>query len=116
MYNIPFNGKEITELYIKGKNNKLEAFEICTNYRKEKGENWYFGAIGEVLTMLNNIKYINAANQITGIEFDILNSWIGSCSKFKYDNVWCCSHYYGELYTGITNINTQLKLIPFLDK
>ena len=116
MYNIPFNGKKITELYIKGKNNKLEAFEICTNYRKEKGENWYFGAVGEVLTMLNNIKYINAANQITGIEFDILNSWICSCSKFKYNNVWCCSHYYGELYTCITNINTQLKLIPFLDK
>ena len=116
MYNIPFNGKEITELYIKGKNNKLEAFEICTNYRKEKGEHWYFGAVGEVLTMLNNIKYINAANQIAGIEFNILNSWICSCSKFKYDNVWCCSHYYGNLYTCITNINTQLKLIPFLDK
>ena len=111
-----FNGKEITGLNTKEKNNKLEAFEICTNYRKEKGENWYFGAIGEVLTMLNNIKYINAANQITGIEFNILNSWICSCSKFKYNNVWCCSHSYGVLYTYITNTNTHLKLIPFLDK
>ena len=116
MSDIVFNGKEITGLNTKEKNNKLEAFEICTNYRKEKGENWYFGAIGEVLTMLNNIKYINAANQITGIEFNILNSWICSCSEFNYNNVWCCSHYYGVLYTYITNINTQLKLIPFLDK
>lgn len=116
MSNIVFNGKEITELYIKENNNKLEAFEICTNYRKEKGENWYFGSIGEIITMLNNIKYINAANQIAGIEFNILNSWICSCSKFKYDNVWCCSHYYGTLYTCITSINTQLKLIPFLNK
>ena len=116
MSDIVFNGKEITGLNTKEKNNKLEAFEICTNYRKEKGENWYFGAIGEVLTMLNNIKYINAANQITGIEFNILNSWICSCSKFKYNNVWCCSHYYGVLYTYITNKNTHLKLIPFLDK
>ena len=32
MSDIVFNGKEITGLNTKEKNNKLEAFEICTNY------------------------------------------------------------------------------------
>ena len=63
-----FNGRRVTEEYKVGRRkNRFEAFEDCVKYRKDKGEEWYFGAAGEVATMLDNCIYLNAAHQITGL-------------------------------------------------
>lgn len=80
-----FNGKRVTRKYIqKGYKDKSRfgAFERCINYRKNKGEEWFFGALGENMTMLDNAIYLNAANKITGLGciFDT-NYLYWSCSE-----------------------------------
>jgi len=79
-----FNGKEITGL-VKEKypdDKDLEAFQTCISYRKDEGENWFFGALGEVMEMLDNALYLNAARAITGIGFVIDRQyWYWSCSE-----------------------------------
>lgn len=80
-----FNGRRITEEYrVDKRNDRFEAFETCLNYRKEKGEEWYLGAVGEVATMLDNCIYINAAHHITGLGFLIGKEWYNSCSEKKF--------------------------------
>lgn len=92
-----YNGREVTEQYKKKVKDtdkqRFEAFEICLNYRKDKvsDENWYFGSLGEVMTMLNNALYLNAAHMITGLGFLITNDdlyW--SCSEYYSGYSWCC--------------------------
>lgn len=86
-----FNGRGITEEYRVGRrNDRFEAFEACINYRKDKGEEWYLGAAGEVATMLDNCIYLNAAHQITGLGFLIANEWYNSCSEKSCEHSWCC--------------------------
>ena len=86
-----FNGRGITEEYRVGKrNDRFEAFESCINYRKDKCEEWYLGATGEVATMLDNCIYLNAAHQITGLGFLIGYEWYNSCSEKNSEYSWCC--------------------------
>ena len=67
-----FNGRTITEKYRDGsKDDRFEAFEACINYRKDKDEEWYLGAAGEVATMIDNCIYLNAAHHITSLGFVI---------------------------------------------
>lgn len=90
-----FNGREVTAQYkkqIKGKDKgRFGAFERCINYRKDKKENWYFGSLGETMTMLDNAAYLNTAHNITGLGF-IINTdyWYWSCSGYGSDCSWCC--------------------------
>ena len=80
-----FNGKKVTRKYIqKGYKDKFRfgAFERCINYRKDKGEEWFFGALGENMTMLDNAIYLNAAHKITGLGFILnVNYLYWSCSE-----------------------------------
>ena len=91
-----FNGREVTTQYekqIKKKDKRrFCAFERCINYRKDKKENWYFGSLGETMTMLDNAAYLNAAHMITGLGF-IINTyyWYWSCSEGHSDGSWGCS-------------------------
>lgn len=87
-----FNGREVTDKYkkqIKGEDKeKFYAFERCVNYRKDKNENWYFGSLGETITMLDNAAYLNAAHNITGLGFFIDTGGLyWTCSM--HDS--CCS-------------------------
>ena len=76
-----FNGRTITEKYRDGsKDYRFEAFEACINYRKDKDEEWYLGAAGEVATMIDNCIYLNAAHQISSLGFVIGDEWFQSCS------------------------------------
>lgn len=90
-----FNGREVTAQYkkqIKGKDKeRFSAFERCINYRKDKKEDWYFGSLGETMTMLDNAVYLNAAHMITGLGF-IINTdyWYWSCSGDDSDHSWGC--------------------------
>lgn len=89
-----FNGRSITKKYrderdIKNKN-RYEAFEACVNYRKDKGEEWYFGATGEIATMLDNCIYLNAAHHITNLGFLIGTEWYNSCTEGGRDYSWGC--------------------------
>ena len=107
-----FNGKEVTREYIQmGYKNepRFGAFERCINYRKDKGEEWFFGALGEAMTMLDNAIYLNAAHKITGLGF-IINTdyWYWSCSESSSRCSWGCYlrkhrvYYYWDFkhYTG----------------
>jgi hypothetical protein len=106
-----FNGREVTAQYkkqIKGKDKeRFGAFERCINYRKDKKEDWYFGSLGETMTMLDNAAYLNAAHKITGLGFIIkTNYWYWSCSEddsgYPLDcclgsyRVYCCWYYKGS--------------------
>lgn len=90
-----FNGREVTAQYkkqIKGKDKeRFGAFERCINYRKDKKEDWYFGSLGETMTMLDNAVYLNAAHMITGLGFIInTNYWYWSCSGSDSGGSWGC--------------------------
>lgn len=90
-----FNGREVTAQYkkqIKGKNKeRFGAFERCINYRKNKKEDWYFGSLGETMTMLDNAAYLNAAHNITGLGFIIdTYYWYWSCSRDNSRFSCCC--------------------------
>lgn len=87
-----FNGREITAKYKKmDDKERFEAFKNCINYRKDKKENWYFGSFGEIMTMLDNAIYLNAAHKITGLGFIInIGYWYWSCSEKFYDGAWIC--------------------------
>lgn len=97
-----FNGRSITKKYKEGdRDSRFEAFEACINYRKDKEEEWYSGAAGEVATMLDNCIYLNAAHQITGLGFVIGDEWYHSCSERGYNGSWYCG-YNGSWYCGLS--------------
>lgn len=110
-----FNGRYITEEYRVGKrNDRFEGFEACINYRKEKGEEWYLGAAGEVSTMLDNCIYLNAAHHITGLGFLIGKEWYNSCSEHSCEYSWCCHLTCGRVscFCGYKKFNRRT--VPFL--
>lgn len=96
-----FDGQYMTQVYkktygVRTRTDELNSFDICINYRKNKGEEWYFPAAGEIITMLDNSAYLNSANQITGLGYSLLlentgtiiSSTGGECSS---DRCWFCS-------------------------
>ena len=110
-----FNGRSITKKYKEGdRKNGFKAFEACINYRKDKDEEWYFGALGEVATMINNCIYLNAAHQITGLGFIIGDEWYYSCSESGYDGSWGCYLYGSKVLHGLYCKLRPGIVVPFL--
>lgn len=113
-----FNGRRITEEYratILGKrNDRFEAFEACINYRKDKGDEWYFGTAGEVATMLDNCIYLNAAHHITELGFLIGNEWYNSCSENSYEYSWDCCFPCNRVSCFFGYKNCNRRTVPFL--
>ena len=110
-----FNGRSITKKYKEGdRNNVFQAFEACINYRKDKDEEWYFGALGEVATMINNCIYLNAAHQITGLGFIIGDELYCSCSESGYDGSWGCYLYGSKVLHGLYCKLSPGRVVPFL--
>ena len=112
-----FNGKEVTRKYIQEEykdKSRFGAFERCINYRKGKGEEWFFGALGEIMTMLDNAIYLNAAHKITGLGF-IINTdyWWGSCSEYYSYCSWVCSLDRAVVYYGWMGKHTACGIVPF---
>lgn len=113
-----FNGKEVTGKYIqKGHKNKprFGAFERCINYRKDKGEEWFFGALGEVRTMLDNAIYLNAAHKITGLGFiiNINDYWYLSCSERNSHYSWGCYPCEHRVYCDWSCKYYTSSIVPF---
>ena len=118
-----FNGRSITKKYKEGnRDDRFEAFEACINYRKDKNEKWYFGAVGEVATMLDNSIYLNAAHQITNLGFIIDYEWYHSCSEYScnssgsggYIASWYCELGFDKVNCGCGNKNVKGRVVPFL--
>ena len=119
-----FNGREVTARYkkqIKGRSrNRFNAFERCVNYRKNKGEDWYFGSLGEVVTMLDNAVYLNAAYKVTGLGFFIdADFWYWSCSE-RFIGVssfssWCSHLSSGGVRCEGASKGFIMRVIPFYD-
>lgn len=113
-----FNGREVTAQYkkqIKGKDKeRFGAFERCINYRKDKKENWYFGSLGETMTMLDNAAYLNAAHNITGLGF-IINTdyWYWSCSELYSGYSWYCYLFSYGVYCDWDDKNYTNSFVPF---
>lgn len=80
--------KEISKL--KTKDNH-PIFNKCFNYRNTEEEEWYLPALGEVITMLDNTLYLNAATILTGVGF-IINelSYYWSSSEYYSGYSWGC--------------------------
>lgn len=111
-----FDGKKWTKEISKLKNkDNYSAFNECSNYRSTEKEEWYLPALGEMMTMLDNTLYLNAATMLTGVGFIIdesSNYW--SSSEDSKGGSWGCFlgksrvHYYFD-YKGYC-----YKVVPFL--
>jgi hypothetical protein len=113
-----FNGREVTAQYkkqIKGKDKeRFGAFERCINYRKDKKEDWYFGSLGETMTMLDNAGYLNAAHNITGLGFNInTDYWYWSCSEYDSWRSWGCGLRSGRVGCGWFYRDYTRSIVPF---
>lgn len=111
-----FNGKYITKKYKECKREaRFEAFETCLKYRSDKDEEWYYGAAGEVATMINNCIYINAAHHITGLGFTITHEeWYSACSEYDEQKSWFCILSSSKVYYSCDYKYYGFKIIPFL--
>ena len=113
-----FDGKKITRKYIQKKKyedkSRFGAFERCINYRKDKGEEWFFGALGETMTMLDNTIYLNAAHKITGLGFIIDTNYLyGSCSEYESYSSWCCYLVRNSVIRFWRHKCSTNKIVPF---
>lgn len=112
-----FNGKEVTRKYIQNKykdKSRFNAFEICINYRKDKGEEWFFGALGEITTMLDNAIYLNAAHKITGLGFiSDTDYWYWSCSEGSSKYSWLCCFYSNMVNCLCEKKYRNSSIVPF---
>lgn len=111
-----FSGKESTDKYKKSRYKRLSAYEHCINYNPNVGE-YYFPALGEVTTMLNNAIYLNAAVTISGIGFVIdTSSGYWSCSESSRRIAWDCYIGCGRVRSDWCNKYDSGRVVPFLAK
>lgn len=113
-----FNGREVTAQYkkqIKGKDKeRFSAFERCINYRKDKKEDWYFGSLGETMTMLDNTVYLNAAHNITGLGFIInTNYTYWSCSEERPNYSFNCGLSRSAVGYSLSRKSLFYRVVPF---
>lgn len=112
-----FDGSKNTQSYInlteKDKENRYNAYAKCANYDKE--HNSYLPALGEMMEMLKNALYLNAAAFISGIG-EILDNdrWYWTSSERSQRCSWfcglgsrdvCCYWYYKR---------STCRVVPFL--
>lgn len=113
-----FNGREVTAQYQKQIDDKdkerFAAFERCINYRKDKKEDWYFGSLGENMTMLDNAVYLNVAHMITGLGFIIdTENGYWSCSECHSYGSWYCLLDRGRVYCAWSYKYRTYSIVPF---
>lgn len=109
-----FNGKEVTNKYKESKDKELEVFEKCINYRKEKNEEWYMPALGEMMTLLDNVIFLNAACNITGLGREISTyEWFWTCSEYYSRDSWFCYHSRSGVYCGWGYKGYRGSIVPF---
>lgn len=113
-----FNGREVTAEYRKqyAEDKEFEAFHLCSTYRKEHDEEWFFGALGEVAAMLDNSLYLNAARAVTGLGYYITGEhwyWYWSCSGYDGLGSFCCYLGYSMVYRDWGYKGCRGSVVPF---
>ena len=104
--------KEISKL--KTKDNHT-AFNKCSNYRSTEEEEWYLPALGEMMAMLDNALYLNAATMITGVGFIIDKSgYYWTSSEFNKFVSWYCDLRNGPVNCGHDDKDSCNRIVPFL--
>ncbi|MBR5983336.1 MAG: T9SS type A sorting domain-containing protein [Bacteroidales bacterium] len=85
------NGKAMTDAivaYNNSQTNPTEANYVAALKAREKGENWYLPAEGELFTMENNLANVNyAISMVGGTEVDA-NSYYWSVTEKTADRAW----------------------------
>lgn len=104
--------KEISKL--KTKDNH-PAFNKCSNYRSTEEEEWYLPALGEMMTMLDNTLYLNAATMLTGVGFIIDESgYYWSSSEYYEYGSWVCGLGSGRVGCFWRCKGFCCRVVPFL--
>lgn len=110
-----FNGRTLTKNYKENNTCNIEAFDVCINYRKDhKDEKWYCGALGEVMTMLDNSMYLTAASNLIGVDLDFNSNWFWSCSERSTDDAWRCGLCDGDVRCCWGYKYGTYRFVPFL--
>lgn len=85
------NGKAMTDALVAYNNSQstpTEANYVAALKAREKGENWYLPAEGELFTMENNLANVNyAISMVGGTEVDA-NSYYWSVTEKSADRAW----------------------------
>ncbi len=85
------NGKAMTDAIVAYNNSQstpTEANYVAALKAREKGENWYLPAEGELFTMENNLANVNyAISMVGGTEVDA-NSYYWSVTERSSDRAW----------------------------
>ena len=85
------NGKAMTDALVAYNNSQstpTEANYVAALKAREKGENWYLPAEGELFTMENNLANVNyAISMVGGTEVDA-NSYYWSVTEKSSDRAW----------------------------
>ncbi len=85
------NGKAMTDAIVAYNNSQstpTEANYVAALKAREKGENWYLPAEGELFTMENNLANVNyAISMVGGTEVDA-NSYYWSVTEKSADRAW----------------------------
>ena len=110
-----FGGKDTTAKYkAMPREDRFEAFNLCLDYRNDREEEWYFPAMGEMTTMLNNALYINTARIVSGIGEVIPSVWFWTCSEGSYrGSSWGCSLYDVQVYCDWYYKYGRCSFVPF---
>lgn len=94
-----FDGKKWAKEISKfSNNNNDDAFNQCSNYRSTEEEEWYLPALGEIMTMLDNTLYLNAATTLTGVGFNIDDSGMYWPATYEPICYWSSSENYDYGY------------------
>lgn len=104
--------KEISKL--KTKDNH-PIFNKCFNYRNTEEEEWYLPALREMITMLDNTLYLNAATILTGVGF-IINEldYYWSSSEYSDSYSWGCGLSNNQVGYCWGNKGYCNRFVPFL--
>ena len=110
-----FNGEAVTKK-VMSKINKDDfmAFTLCHEYHSDCNEQWYLPAVGEMVTMLNNIMYINAARKLSKVGLLIEKGPFWTSSKFVTNHSWYCELGIYDADVDWASKNCSYNIIPFL--
>lgn len=104
--------KEISKLETK---DNYPAFNKCSNYRSTEEEEWYLPALGEMMIMLDNTLYLNAATMLTRVGFIIDESgYYWSSSEYDEGDSWGCYLFSGRVSCGWRDKCRCSRVVPFL--
>lgn len=111
-----FDGKKWTKEISKfNTKDNHPAFNKCSNYRSTEEKEWYLPALREMMTMLDNTLYLNAATMLTEVGFIIDESdYYWSSSEYDECSSWYCYLGSGHVNCGWLYKDDCGRIVPFL--